>query len=691
LSAARPINLLALVVLAIVAMLVVPLPPALLDLLLGVDVMGAAAVLVVALSVQDPLELSAFPALLLVATLFRLGLDVSATRLILTQGVVPGGVGTVIPAFGDFVMRGNPIVGLLLFVILIVVQLVVVTNGAQRVAEVAARFTLDAMPGKQMAIDADLHAGVTDAAGARARRRVLQAEADFYGAMDGAGKFVRGDAVAAMVIVAVNLVAGFCIGTLQQHLDAATAAQTFALLSIGNALATTLPAFLLSTAMGVMVTRAASDVGLGDDLARQLLAHPGALRAVGAAMFVLALVPGLPHAVFGLLGFSGMAGGHAAARADERRRLARAQEDARRRRVEARQPEQAVSLLGVDQLAIDVGEALLPLLDEPAGSALLARIASLRRTIAIELGVVLPGVRVRDDDRLPARGFAIRVRDRIVARGELHADRALAIGTPAALSGLKGAEAVDPVTGVHARWLDPGAQAPRDEAIVVDPIAVLTSRLAAVAREHAPSLLGRQEVQNLIDHVRKTHPAAVKGVVPEIAPLGLVQRVLQHLVREAVSVRDIVAILETIADEAERTKDAAAIGEAARRRLSPAICATLADGRGEIHAAVLSPDLESELVAALIADDRGPLLALDLEPARALAAKLRAIASKAQGRPVVICTQPLRLPLARFAETCGTHVAVLGFAEVAPGYAIHPKETFDSGAANERPLPRPTL
>lgn len=677
-NAVRPLNVLALVVLAIVAMLVVPLPPALLDLLLGFDVMGAAAVLVVALSVQDPLELAAFPALLLVATLFRLGLDVSATRLILTQGAVPGGVGTVIPAFGDFVMRGNPIVGLLLFVILIVVQLVVVTNGAQRVAEVAARFTLDAMPGKQMAIDADLHAGITDAAGARARRRVLQAEADFYGAMDGAGKFVRGDAVAAMVIVAVNLVAGFCIGIFQQHLDAATAAQTFALLSIGNALATTLPAFLLSTAMGVMVTRAASDVGLGDDLARQLLAHPGALRAVGAAMLALAAVPGLPHVAFGVLGFSGMAGGHAAARADERRRLARAQQDARRRRVEARQPEHAVSLLGVDQLSIDVGEALLPLLDEPAGSELLARIASLRRTIALDLGVVLPGVRVRDDIRLPTRAFAIRVRDRIVARGELHADRALAVGTPAALSELMGAETIDPVTGLEARWLDSNAQSPNDGAIVVDPIAVLTSRLAAVAREHAASLLGRQEVQNLIDHVRKTHPAAVKGVVPEAAPLGLVQRVLQHLAREAVSVRDIVAILETIADEAERTKDAAAIGEAARRRLAPAICARLADAKGTIHAAVPSPDFESELVGAIISDERGPLLALDLEPARALAGKLRAHAERERGLAVVACTQSLRLPLARFAETCGTKVAVLGFAEVAPGYAIHPKETFDA-------------
>ena len=676
-----PKSMLACAVLSIVAMLVVPLPPALLDVLLSCDVMGAAAVLIVALSVEDPLELSAFPALLLVATLFRLGLDVSATRLILTQGAVPGGVGTVIPAFGDFVMRGNPVVGLLLFVILVVVQLVVVTNGAQRVAEVAARFTLDSMPGKQMAIDADLHAGVIDSGGARARRRALQAEADFYGAMDGAGKFVRGDAVAALVIVAVNLVAGFAIGVVQDRMDIASAAQTFALLSIGNALATTLPAFLLSTAMGIMVTRAASDVGLGEDLARQLFAHPGALRAVGGAMLALAAVPGLPHAAFGLLGIFGFVGGAAAARSIERKRVARERQDALRKRAHARQPDQAVALLGVDPLAIDVGESLLPLLDEPAASALLGRIAVLRHRLALELGVVMPGVRIRDDPRLPARGFAIRVRDRVVVRGELHADRPLAVGTPAALSQLKGVETSDPVTGLSARWLDADVVPASDGAIVVDPLAVIAGTLGNAARQHAASLLGRQDVQNLIDHVRKTCPAAIKGVVPEIAGLGLVQRVLQHLAREQVSIRDIVAILETIADEAERTKDAAAIGEMARRRLAPAICASLADVQGRIAAAVLTPESEARLASVAINDERGAALALDVDDAHALASRLRGLVARRAAIAVVCCAQSIRLPLARFADLCGADVRVLGFGEVAPGYFVHPEETFDVTAS----------
>ena len=674
----RPRTVLAFLVLAIVAMLVVPLPPPLLDALLALDVMAAATVLVMALSIRDPLELSAFPALLLVATLFRLGLDVSATRLILTQGAIPGGVGTVIPAFGAFVMGGDPVVGLLLFIILIVVQLVVVTNGAQRVAEVAARFTLDSMPGKQMAIDADLHAGNIDASTARARRRALQAEADFYGAMDGAGKFVRGDAIAALVIVAINLIAGIAIGVFHDRMDAAAAAGTYAPLSIGNAIATTLPAFLLSTATGIMVTRAASDQGLGGDLARQLVAQPSALRAVGVAMLVLALVPGLPHLAFGVLGIVGMAAAADAARRSELLRARRAQDEALQRRAEARRPDRVVALLGVDHLAIDLGEGLLPLLDEPAATALLARIAALRRSLALEAGIVIPSVRVRDDDRLPARGFAIRVRDRVVARGELRPDRALAIGEPVALSRLAGADATDPVTGASAKWLEPGPGpgGSPGNALVVDPIAVLASRLGSVAREHAASLLGRQEVNDLLEHVRKTHPAAVKGVVPEIAGLGLVQRVFQHLAREAVSLRDVVAILETIADEAERTRDAHAIGEAARRRLAAAICDTYADGDGRIAAAVTSPRLEACMSESIVADERGPALALDVDVATALAHDLRTLADR-DARAVVCCTQAVRLPLARFAEACGIRTAVIGLAEVAPGYAVVPTATLD--------------
>ncbi len=680
---------LATAVLAIVAMLVVPLPPWLLDILLALDIMGAAAVLVVALSVAEPLDFGAFPALLLVATLFRLALDVSATRLILTQGGEAGGVGAVIPAFGDFVTRGNVVVGLLMFVILIVVQLVVVTNGAQRVAEVAARFTLDAMPGKQMAIDADLHAGMIDAAEAKAKRAAVQGHADFYGAMDGAGKFVRGDAIAALIIVAINIVAGIGIGVVARHMDAAGAAQTFTVLSIGNALATTMPAFMLSTAMGVMVTRSSSGESFGADLTKQIIAHPAALRTVGAAMVALALVPGLPHVAFGVLGVLGLVGSGAAERTNAQRRDAADARERQRKRADSAKPEGAVALLGVEQLGIDVGEALLPLLDEPAGSVLLQRIGALRQALALELGVVLPGVHIRDDLRLPSRAFAIRVRDRVVARDHLHPDRALAIGAPAALSRLRGDATSDPVTGLSAKWLADSGSAdgrgvadrtstrPDDSAIVVDPIAVLTSMLGVVAREHAAALLGRQEVQWLLDHVRRTNPAVIKGVVPELVGLGLIQRVLQHLVRERVSIRDLVAVLETIADEAEHTKDAAAIGEAARRRLAPAICAGLASPSGVIVAAALSTETEERLASALAISERGVALALEPDVARAFAGRLAETTRDVPGA-VIICAPSLRLPLARFVELCGVRATVLSLAEIAPGFAVEVRSTISS-------------
>lgn len=673
-------SILALAVLASIAMLIIPLPPPLLDVLLAFDIMFATAVLVVALSIANPLELAAFPSLLLVTTLFRLSLDVSATRLILTQGDVPGGVGEVIPAFGDFVMRGNVVVGILLFIILIVVQLVVVTNGAQRVAEVAARFTLDAMPGKQMAIDADLHTGLIDAAQAKARRKAVQAEADFYGAMDGAGKFVRGDAIAAIIIVAVNVIAGIAIGALGKHLDLASAAQTYSLLSIGNALATTLPAFLLSTAMGIMVTRAASDATLGVELVRQMLAHPPAMRTVGVAMLALAAVPGLPHLAFGLLGLGAMGAAELCARAQQRTERERARQEADRKRADAHKPEYAITLLGVEALSIDLGERLLPLIEQPAAAALLQRISLLRRAVALELGVVLPGVHIKDDLRLPARGFAIRLRDRVVAQGVLHCDRALAIGPPHALSKLSGEAVREPLADLEAVWLPRDAtqhQQPQAPAsvVVVDPVAVLTSALGGVVRSNAAALLGRQDVQMLLDNLKQTHPAAVKGVVPEIVGLGLVQRVLQHLVRECVSVRDIAAIVESIADEAEDTKDAFIIGEAVRRRLAASICSTLADSHNMIRATVLSASLESRLASATVASDRGPVLGLEPAAAASLAQQLESV-PRANGRGVIVCAQSLRLPLARFCEAFGIRSAVLGMAEVVPGYTVNVTHTI---------------
>ena len=674
-------NVLAFAVLASISMLIIPLPPPLLDVLLAFDIMFATAVLVVALSIQNPLELAAFPSLLLVTTLFRLSLDVSATRLILTQGDQPGGVGSLIPAFGAFVMRGNLAVGLLMLVILIVVQLVVVTNGAQRVAEVAARFTLDAMPGKQMAIDADLHAGLIDAGQARQRRKAVQAEADFYGAMDGAGKFVRGDAIASIVIVVINIVAGAAIGVIGKHLDFATAFRTYPLLSVGNALATTLPAFLLSTAMGIMVTRAASEATLGVDLMRQMLAHPAALRAVGAAMLAFAIVPGLPHVAFGLLGVTTLGAATLGLRAQQRHALEQSAAEADLRRAESHKPEHAVTLLGVDALSIHLGERLLNLLEQPASDALLSRIASLRRRIALELGIVMPGVAVQDNLRLPPRGYAICLRDHAVAQGVLYADRPLAIGDPKALSHLPGEAALEPAAGLRGVWLPARGRvnetaSSEEQLVMVDSLSVLTSALDCVVRANAAALLGRQEVQLLLDNLKQTQPAVIKGVVPEIVSLSLVQRVLQHLVRERISVRDMSTIVETVADEAENTRDVSIIGETVRRKLAASICAALAGADNVIRAAALSMSLESKLAGATLVSDRGPLLGLEPENAAELATQLRSYQERAGDGAVIVCSQSLRLPLARFVETFGGHLTLLGLAEVIPGYSINVAETI---------------
>ena len=415
----RAVYTFATLLLTVVGILIVPLPPWLLDVLLGINVFGSALVLLLSVTVEDPLEFSAFAPALLVATLFRLSLDVSATRLILTAGATPGAVGAIIPAFGEFVVHGNLVVGLIVFSILITIQFVVIASGSQRVAEVAARFTLDAMPGKQMAIDADVHAGVLDAEGARRKREAVQREADFYGAMDGAGKFVKGDAVAALVIVALNLTGGIVVGVAYHGLPPLDALNTFALLSIGNALVTTLPAFLISTAMGMMVTRVASEGALGSDLAAQLFARPDALRSAGGLLLALALVPALPRPLFLVLGASAFALAHAAQRARQRREAEALDLRERTKRSAMRRPELALGLVGVDAISIEIGADLAQLLVQPLADALLDRIGEVRRALAADIGIVLPGVRLRDELARDPRTYAIRVRDRLAGAGRL--------------------------------------------------------------------------------------------------------------------------------------------------------------------------------------------------------------------------------------------------------------------------------
>ena len=611
-----------------------------------------------------------FAPTLLLATLFRLALDVSATRLILTQGHEPGGVGALIPAFGQFVVGGNVVVGLIVFAILIIIQFVVIASGAQRVAEVCARFTLDAMPGKQMAIDADLHAGLLDADVARRKRARVQREADFYAAMDGAGKFVKGDAVAALAIVALNLIGGIAVGTLYHGMAPVEAIETFAILSIGNALLTTLPAFLISTAMGLMVTRVAGDGALGVDLAAQLLARPDVLRVAAALVFALAFVPAFPGPLFASLGIVAFGGAMLAERQRTRVEAEVRATHERRRREAVRRPETAFGLVGVDALAIDVGADLYSLLVPPNSEALLDRVADVRRALAAETGIVIPGVRLRDDPLHDSRTYALRVRDRVVAQGIVRLDRLVAVGNADVLARVGGEPTTEPVYGLDARWIpdDERERAQQAGALTFDAISIIGSHLAEASRLHAAELFGRQEFQTLVEHLRASVPSVVKDVGTELLPVAVAHRAIVHLLRERAWPRDPIAVFETLVDAAATTRDPRDLAEAARRVVVPQQLRR--DGVVRLRPLIFAPEFEAEL-ARMWSSDGG----LAPDPATALHVRetiARYAAEPANGPPAVVVTAPLRPLLAEFLERSAPGVPVYAYAELPPEVALEP-------------------
>ena len=665
--------------LCIVGILIVPLPPFLLDVLLGINVFTSALVLLLSVTIEEPLQFSAFAPALLIATLFRLSLDISATRLILTQGHIPGGVGAIIPAFGEFVVRGNLVVGLIIFAILITIQFIVIASGSQRVAEVAARFTLDAMPGKQMAIDADVHAGVLDADGARLKRERVQKEADFYGAMDGAGKFVKGDAIAALIIVALNLIGGIAVGVIYRGMSPGDALQTFALLSIGNALVTTLPAFLISTAMGMMVTRVAADGSLGSDLASQLFARPEILRAAGGLLLALACVPALPRPVFIVLGCSAFAGAHfaqkrkafAAAMAQQERDLAKRQA--------IRRPEMALGLVGVDTVCIEIGANLAQLLATPLADALLDRVGEVRRALAAEIGIVLPGVRLRDDLSRDPNTYAIRVRDELAGEGTLQLEKMIAVAEDAVLERIDGELSREPVYGLSAKWIDPAAREDALElgALVFDPISVVGSHLAEAARAHAEALLGRQELQTMLEHLRTTVPTVVKEIGTDALPLSVVQKAFGLLLRERAWARDPVAVFEAMIEASTASRDPRDLAEAARRVIVPALLRRRATD--VLEPLLLDPQLERSLGASFSGAG-----AAAIDPGLTVRIRDRAEAylhSVPQNRAALVCTAGVRPWLADFLLRSGVRLPVYSYAEV-------PAETrlVPAGILNEEAL-----
>jgi flagellar biosynthesis protein FlhA len=644
-------------VIGIIVMMVVPLPTFLLDLLIATNITGALLILMVAMFVQRPLDFSVFPALLLVMTLFRLALNISATRLVLRDG----DAGKVIHAFGDFVVGGSLVIGLVIFLILIIVQMVVVTKGAERVAEVGARFTLDAMPGKQMAIDADLNAGLIDEAEAKQRRADVAAEADFYGAMDGGSKFVKGDAIAAIIITIINLVGGFAVGMLQRGLSPADAMNTYSLLTVGDGLVSQIPALLLSVATGLITTRSATSGDMGSSVTAQLSQNKLALRIAGGAALGLCVIPGLPKVPFLLIGVATLI-------VAQRIKDPVKAEEAPVAEVERPAPDSPEQLLGemrVDPLELALSPDLVDLVDTNGGD-LLDRVRALRRKMALELGIVMPPVRTRDDLDLPLSSYAIRISGVDAGTGQAPPGTVLAIGD--GLQALPGRAGVEPVFGLAGKWVPAELhyQAELSGATVVDRASVIITHLAEVVRSNASRLLGREDVRALTEMVKRTHPVVVEELTPTLVSLGQIQKVLQGLLDEGVPIRDLVRIFEALSLRAKMSTDHDGLIEAARAALGPAIAAQYTAG-GRLTVITLDPMLEQGLLESLRPSETGAFMAIDGMRAEAIvseAARLVEAAEQQGVTPVLACSPQLRLPLMRLLKAGSRRVAVLSYTEI---------------------------
>jgi flagellar biosynthesis protein FlhA len=672
-------------VVLVVAMMVIPLPSFLLDLLITLNISAALMIVVATLYVPRALDFSSFPSLLLLTTLFRLAINISVTRLILLHG----DAGHVVTAFGNFVVGGNVVVGLVIFLILIVIQFVVITNGAGRVAEVGARFTLDAMPGKQMAIDADLNTGQITDEEARRRRAEISQEADFYGAMDGASKFVKGDAMAGILITGINLVGGIVIGVMQQGMPFGEAAHTFSLLTVGDGLCAQIPALLISVATGILVTRSASEEDLGTDIVGQITEQRKAPLVAGVVIMCFALVPALPKIPFLIIGGLFFAVGwtlrkipnkaEAAAAAAAAPAVAPGQGELPAPR------DAALDALALDPLELAIGFGLVPMVDQNAGGTLLQRVGTIRRQIASELGMVIPPVRIRDDVGLDSHEYIMRVRGTEVARGGIMAGHHLAMDPGDAMGQLPGIPTTEPAFGLPAVWVaEPGrAEAEALGWTVVDPESVVVTHLTETIRVHASELLTRQETRQLLDQLKEVNAAVVDEVVPDVLSVGEIQRVLQSLLREGVSVRDLGAVVEAIGDKARLTRDVSMLAEYARQALGRTIVAPYLDSEGTLRAIALDPSLEQEIAEALVQTADGEFLAMDPVRAHALVdlcAEQVEVALAHGGRPVMLCSARVRRHLRRLWEQRLPQLAVCSYNEIAPGVSVETVGVLDASA-----------
>ena len=668
----------AVAVVMVVTMLIVPLPPMIIDFLITVNISMALAIVVATMYLNKALEFSVFPSLLLLTTMFRLAINVSVTRLVLTKG----DAGSVVQAFGNFVVSGNLIVGLVIFLVLVVIQFVVVTNGAGRVAEVGARFTLDAMPGKQMAIDADLNAGLITDTQARERRAEIAREADFYGAMDGASKFVKGDAMAAVLITGINLIGGIVVGVVQHHIAFTEATHQYSLLTVGDGLSAQIPALLISVATGIIVTRSASERDLGSEVAKQVLQQKKAPLVAGGLICCFALVPGLPKIPFLLIGGIFAAIGWAV-RDGLPESLMNGVGGTVSAALPAPDPDHGIAPkdnvmkdLPIDPLELGIGFGLVPLVDKRSGGTLVRRVSMIRRQIASELGMVIPRVRIHDEIDLDSHEYIFKVRGSEIARGRVVAGHRLAMDPGDAVGSVPGIPTTEPAFGLPATWV-PEAAASEAEALgftVVDGESVIVTHLTEEVRRHAAQLLTRQDVRQLLDQLKETNEAVVNEVVPDVLSLGEIQRVLQALLSEGVSIRDLGTIIEAVGDKARVTRDPVLLAEYARQGLGRAITAPYIDANQTLKAITLDPTVEHEVLTSITQTSDGEYLAM--EPARAQAV-LGAVRQQSEqavarggSRPVLLCSARVRRHLRRLVEHNLPHLAVCSYNEIASGISV---------------------
>ncbi|NFA60020.1 flagellar biosynthesis protein FlhA [Clostridium sporogenes] len=652
-------------VVGIVLMIIIPLPSGLLDILLALNITLSVVIILITMFTTEVLQFSSFPTLLLITTLFRLGLNISSTRLILRDAYA----GKIIETFGSLVTGGNYVIGIIIFLIIVIIQFVVITSGASRVSEVSARFTLDAMPGKQMSIDADLNAGLIDEQGAKQKRQNLQREADFYGSMDGASKFVKGDAVAGLIITFINIIAGIIIGVVMLKMDIGTAAQTYIRLTIGDGLVGQVPALLISTASGILVTRSGSDENLGTVLSKQLTGFPKVLAIASVVLLFLAMIPGLPHLAFLILAIANAIAAYLLFKEEKEHVIM--QEEAEQMEIteiESKEPENVMNLVSVEPMEVEIGYGLIPLADESSGGDLLQRITSVRRQCAIEMGVVVQPIRIRDNLQLKTNEYIIKIRGTTIAKGELMPNMLLCMD-PTGEVEIPGIKGIEPAFGLPAIWInkDQREEAELKGLTVVDPTTVMVTHLTEIIKNHSYELLGRQEVKLIIDSMKDKYSAVTEELIPDLMTIGEIQKVLQNLLKERVSIKDMVTILESLADNSRNTKDIEVLTEYVRFSLARSICNPLIDENSSLGVITLDPNIEQTINNNIQKSMQGSFPAIDPDTTSSILNGLKQKLDEVyfyNNQAVVLVSPNIRPAFRRLIEMVFPAVNVLSLNEV---------------------------